>query len=441
MISKPLIPIILDANNDEVARLNPVAFNVYKWTGSTASTGTISIDTTGPIDLSALSVITPDYDYFGNAVPDYWSSAWYDRMLLVCPLTVRREMVQYSGYKLKLLNQQSGYYAVSQGNISTQGYYAQAYNLYTNEDILIGTASNTPFPFNNSVGVGNIITGLDDSGHIVNTQWRGFSAYTQNATTNIVRVSVGSATNLQAAFIIWFNALESGPKPTNDPFGPGGTSETGGGDGSFGDDRFGDGIDDEAIDIPDYDSIEELDRSIRGTGFVNIYTASKTELQNFANYLWTTPTLSDLLKRMYSNPFDAVISLHMIPVTVGGTPGNIFIGGQDSGVASSRVSAQYVTVSCGSMHIGEFWDAYLDYSPYTKLYVYLPFCGMHEVDVDEFMGKSMAIRYDVDIVTGDCLASISVVDGLMTRVLYQYQGNCSVEIPVSGENYNAKVSA
>ena len=67
---------------------------------------------------------------------------------------------------------------------------------------------------------------------------------------------------------------------------------------------------------------------------------------------------------------------------------------------------------------------------------------MHSVDTDEFMGQTLSIRYDVDVVTGDCLCSVSGSRaGGMSTILYQYAGNCSVEIPVSAANYNARISA
>lgn len=225
------------------------------------------------------------------------------------------------------------------------------------------------------------------------------------------------------------------------PYEGGGTSETGGGEGTYGEDRFGDGIDDETVDTPDYDPLDQLNRSVLGSNFVSIYAPTRSQLQALKNYLWSS-NIGDTLKKMFNNPMDSIVTLHMVPVTVSTTSGSIYLGGTDTEIGSNLVTNQYVTVNCGSMSIGEYWDAYLDYSPYTKMFLYLPFCGMHEIDVDEVMGQSISIRYDVDVVSGDCLASVSATrSGGMSTVLYQYAGNCSVEIPISMANYNARVSA
>ena len=231
------------------------------------------------------------------------------------------------------------------------------------------------------------------------------------------------------------------PEPLPDPYNPGGTSETGGGDGDFGVNRFGDGIDDETITQPDYDALDQLERSVLGSNFVSIYNPTRANVQALKNYLWSSQ-IGDTLKKLYNNPMDSIISLHMVPVTPTTTTGTIHIGGTDTEVEGRPVTNQYVTLSCGSLTIGEYWAAYLDYNPYTKLYLYLPFCGMHSVDTDEFMGQTLSIRYDVDVVTGDCLCSVSGSRaGGMSTILYQYAGNCSVEIPVSAANYNARISA
>lgn len=242
--------------------------------------------------------------------------------------------------------------------------------------------------------------------------------------------------------LLWNSYTPEPPTPTgDDPFLPGGTSEIGGGDGTFGENRFGDGIDDETIDTPDYDPLDQLNRSVLGSNFVNVYAPTRAQLLSLKNYLWSSD-IGDTLKKMFNNPMDSIVTLHMVPVTVPTSASSIHLGGTDTEIGSNIVTNQYVTVNCGSMTIGEYWDAYLDYSPYTKMFLYLPFCGMHEIDVDEFMGQSISIRYDVDVVSGDCLASVSATrSGGLSTVLYQYAGNCSVEIPVSMANYNARVSA
>lgn len=288
---------------------------------------------------------------------------------------------------------------------------------------------------------------INDALYAVTAGFVAISTNNRLVSVNVYRNSGNVNWNIESesvtnAFLAVYTAAEDAPTPGgDDPYNPGGTSDTGGGGGDFGVNRFGDGIDDETISQPDYDALDQLERSVLGSNFVSIYNPTRANVQALKNYLWSSQ-IGDTLKKLYNNPMDSIISLHMVPVTPTTSTGTIHIGGTDTEVDGRPVTNQYVTVNCGSLTIGEYWAAYLDYNPYTKLYLYLPFCGMHSVDTDEFMGQTLSIRYDVDVVTGDCLCSISGSRaGGMSTILYQYAGNCSVEIPVSAANYNARISA
>ena len=121
----------------------------------------------------------------------------------------------------------------------------------------------------------------------------------------------------------------------------------------------------------------------------------------------------------------------MIYVTppIGGTA-NIKVGYVDSGVASPWVSQQYVTIDCGSVVIPMRYQSALDFG-YTKVYCYLPFIGIVPLDSFDIIGKTVKIKYTVDILTGTVLAQISVSLGSYNAVLYTFNGSCSVEYPLT----------
>lgn len=86
--------------------------------------------------------------------------------------------------------------------------------------------------------------------------------------------------------------------------------------------------------------------------------------------------------------------------------------------------------------MNEHWGAYLDYSPYTKAELYLPYCGIHPIDIDDIMGKTMHVVYHVDILTGACIAYVKCDES----VLYSYIGQCSTSIPVTGTDWTNMVN-
>lgn len=84
------------------------------------------------------------------------------------------------------------------------------------------------------------------------------------------------------------------------------------------------------------------------------------------------------------------------------------------------------------MIIPEYWGNYLDYSPYSKAYIYLPFIGIQELDVDDIVGHSVNVCYHIDAYNGSCIAQITCAKDGYTNTLYQFSGNCAVEYPLSG---------
>lgn len=162
-----------------------------------------------------------------------------------------------------------------------------------------------------------------------------------------------------------------------------------------------------------------------------IYNPSESVLQEFGKWLWSDNWV-DIVKQLFANnPAEGIIGLHMIYVTppVGGTS-NIIVGYLDSGVASNWVSQQYVTIDCGTVQIPLYYQNALDYG-YTKVYCYLPFIGIVPLDSYDIIGKSVNIKYTVDVLTGTVLAQISVTYGGYSAVLYTFNGSCSVEYPLT----------
>ncbi len=170
-----------------------------------------------------------------------------------------------------------------------------------------------------------------------------------------------------------------------------------------------------------------------------IYNPSQAVLQAFGKWLWSTDPVKMIKELFSNNPVEGIVGLHMIYVTppTGGTA-NIVVGYVDSGVASPWVSQQYVPLDCGSVTIPLRYQSALDFG-YTKVYCYLPFIGIVSLDSFDVIGKTVHIRYTVDVLTGTVLAQISVSDGNYSAVLYTFNGSCSVEYPLTSGSRASQV--
>lgn len=198
--------------------------------------------------------------------------------------------------------------------------------------------------------------------------------------------------------------------------------------------------DSDEIPIPDIPSV-----SVTATGFVTLYTPSATELKNLASYLWSDLFSLDTFKKMFNNPMDCILGLTIVPLNLPtGAAQEITVGNIVTTVSCTTCPTQYVTVDCGSFTFSKkaFTGSYLDYSPYNKVFLYLPYIGIQEIDVDEFMGGTMSIVYHVDILTGAMFCYVSSTNAKGTeRVIYTFSGACAENVPLSSNDFSTTISS
>lgn len=169
-------------------------------------------------------------------------------------------------------------------------------------------------------------------------------------------------------------------------------------------------------------------------GLWKVYNPSESQLQAFGAWLWSSDIVDQIVK-MISNPMNAIIGLHALYATpVTGGAQSIKAGYLDSGVSAPVVTNQYTSIDCGSVIVPEAYKNALDYD-YTNVSVYLPFIGIVPLNTREVMGSKISIRYRIDVLTGTCLATISVSRQSSNAVLYTFSGNCAVQIPLTSGNY------
>lgn len=217
----------------------------------------------------------------------------------------------------------------------------------------------------------------------------------------------------------------------DDPYEPGGDTGDDDTDGEGGTGDF-DGTTD-PIDFPDLPTVSAVD-----TKFVTIFNPTKAQLTSLAEYMWSPLFDLDTLKKLWADPMDCILGLTMVPFAVpnGGT-GTVAIGNVSTGISMTKAGSQYVAIDCGSINVKEFWGGYLDYDPYTKFQIYLPYIGIKPLLADEIMGKSIHVKYHCDILTGACNCFVKCGGS----VLYSFNGQCSTQIPISGNDWRNTISA
>lgn len=187
-------------------------------------------------------------------------------------------------------------------------------------------------------------------------------------------------------------------------------------------------------------------------GVIGLFAPTAAQMQLLADFMWTDfggtgTTVEDILqeivealKRSISNPLDYIVGLNIIPsqgLSIGASK-TVRFGFVSSGVSMPQLANQYFTVDCGTLAFDTLCgDTFLDYAPYSKFSIYLPYIGFKDVDPNDFVGHTIGVIYHGDCVTGGVTAYITK-DG---SVMYQYSGCCALNVPLSADNWGNTISA
>ena len=178
-------------------------------------------------------------------------------------------------------------------------------------------------------------------------------------------------------------------------------------------------------------------------GFVSLWNPSQQEMKDLASYLWTGTFDLTNFKKLFTDPMECILSVGIVPVTpTTGTATEIVFGGSShSGVNAKPITSQFVTVDLGKVHINGQSASALDYSPYVKVSIFLPYCGTYALDADDVMDADIELEYHIDIYTGACVAYLTITktnsDGsTLHSTLYQFTGNCLASIPITGNDHS-----
>lgn len=214
----------------------------------------------------------------------------------------------------------------------------------------------------------------------------------------------------------------------DDPYANGGTSGPGGGDGTF-------DFSSTDIPVPGLPSIGAYN-----AGFISLYRPSAGELGSLASYMWSSAfDIANFIK-IFANPMDCILGLHIIP-TAGGHPyssaATLKVGNISTGLSMPRLTEQYFELDCGTIQVQPKWGAYLDYSPYSKLSLFLPYIGFVTISPDDCMGGSIRVVYHVDVLSGSVCVYVYCSSSRLPagHTLYTYTGSCACDCPVTEGQY------
>ena len=183
----------------------------------------------------------------------------------------------------------------------------------------------------------------------------------------------------------------------------------------------------------------------------NIYALTSSQVNVFMGKIFDPASIQDLLNGTQlfgSNQIGAIRDLFYIPcsaddIATSSTTPEIYLGSYKVEMGSSVkwITHNNKLIDCGTVTFNETFGSYLDFEPSCLLYIWLPGCGVHQLQISKYINKTVKLRYAVSVFDGSCMAILSVNNGTKNIVLDTFTGNFAVHIPLTANDQARQTSA
>ena len=188
------------------------------------------------------------------------------------------------------------------------------------------------------------------------------------------------------------------------------------------------------------DKIDLVNPSLTSIGcFATYWAMSQTEVNKLADDLFNDTfidTISNSIKFYGGNPIDAIMSLRLYPFNISelginASTANVKLFGKATTASGNILSTNYSgIINFGTCTLAERYGNFLDYNPYTKAQLYIPYCKTVDIDITICIKKTISVKVIVDVTTGECCA---VVYADNIPIAYS-NGKIGIDIPLTGSS-------
>lgn len=199
------------------------------------------------------------------------------------------------------------------------------------------------------------------------------------------------------------------------------------------------------------EDLDDIDTDAINSGFVTLYNPTKPQIEAYNNFLWTgiTDSVANQIKKLIANPLDGVLFIaqcHFHP-NLTGAGDVIRFCGISSGVGANLIGKQHQEIDCGTLHLGLDDDSFIDYAPYSKASIYLPYCGIKPIDINDLRQSDITVKYHIDLLSGAGIAKIIIKrsaraksDIDLNSILYEYPCSVYQQFPLSATDWRSAVN-
>ena len=180
-----------------------------------------------------------------------------------------------------------------------------------------------------------------------------------------------------------------------------------------------------------------INQPFPNTSFNTKYQVNFSQLTTLKTLLCDQSFL-DRLSLLFRSPSDFINGIKYYPFSfdlIGRLSASqeLYLGGRiETGIEAKQVVSIYNNVKIADIEIRREYNNFLDYEPYTKVELFVPYFSFIELPTNEVMGKTVSLYLSVDFDTG--IGTLYVqIEG---RVIMVTTAKLGIDIPLGSTNYN-----
>lgn len=202
---------------------------------------------------------------------------------------------------------------------------------------------------------------------------------------------------------------------------------------NYDDDKEGFDSDDDDYHDPEDNTDDAQDDStnISVSGEVcKTFQISDVELRKLSQFLWSSNFFDNVLL-VNNRPIENIISLKAVIGSANTTGASqVLTLGNVASTVNVIPCAETITINVGGITIPKKYNNFLDFEPYTKVQIYLPFYGTAMLNSSLVVGRRIDISYIIDVITGTAKISIKHKN----KTLYEFKTTCACDLPLTSSN-------
>lgn len=211
-----------------------------------------------------------------------------------------------------------------------------------------------------------------------------------------------------------------------------------------------------------FDDVGTASSSTRGTYTQSSYILNETNMKHLQEAMVNDSLWTALTNMFKNNPQDGVINLIRFPINFDNIVSinnedvhilgvNVSEMGESGYVRGTKIPNGILTsFDLGYFDFPERFGTFLDFEPYTRTTLFLPFIGFKQISTDAVIGRRIRIHYDIDYSDGSALCVVrvsnkrttgtnfSTIETMGFTPLYTFDGQIGQIIPLTQNNSQQK---